>query len=105
MLKSNLFLIILLSALVATTAEARGPLKRHWLMYPSRAMDACRGGSAPSSYAHRCDDLLGAYGRELEACVAGRRGGPVLGERQIVLQQSAPACAATAAKMAAEAVK
>ena len=86
-------------------AEARGPSPQPWLIYPVRAMDTCRAGTAPPHIAARCSDLLEAYSRELQACVPMRRSGPVTGVHQVAVQQSVPDCAATAAKLAAETVK
>lgn len=94
-----------LSILAATAAHARGPSAQPWIIYPVRAMDTCQAGTAPPQIALRCSDLLEAYSRELEACVAMRRGGPVIGGHQIALQKTDPDCAASAAKMAAESVK
>lgn len=94
-----------LSALAATAAQARGPLPQPWMIYPMQVMESCRAGSAPEHIAPRCDELLGAYARELEACVPMRRGGPVVGGHQIALQQTVPACAAAAAALASRAVK
>ncbi len=86
-------------------AEARGPLRQPWLIYPARAMDECREGTAPQSYAAKCSDLLYAYSRELEACLPGRSAGPLIAAEQVAVQQSSPDCAAVAAKTAAESVK
>ncbi len=91
--------------LAVGAAEARGPSPQPWIIYPVRVMDTCQAGTAPPHIALRCSDLLEAYSRELEACVPMRRGGPVVGAHQVALQQTAPDCAATAAKMAAESVK
>ena len=68
-----------LSVMAATAAYARGPSPQPWLIYPVKSMDSCRAGTAPPQIAARCDELLGAYSRELEACVPMRRGGPVVG--------------------------
>jgi hypothetical protein len=94
-----------LSVLAATAAQARGPSPQPWLMYPVKAMDTCRAGTAPPKIAARCDDLLGAYSRELEACVPMRRGGPVVGGHQVALEQASPDCTAAAAVVAAGSVK
>ena len=94
-----------LSVVVATTAEARGPSPQPWLIYPSKTMDTCRAGTAPPHISARCDDLLAAYSRELEACVPMRRGGAVMGSHQIALQKTDPDCAAAAALNAARSVK
>jgi hypothetical protein len=93
------------SLLVATAAQARGPSPQPWLIYPVKAMDSCRAGTAPSRIAPRCDDLLSAYASELEACVPMRRGGPVVGGHQIALQREDPECASAAAAHAARSVK
>lgn len=94
-----------LCILTTMAAEARGPSPQPWLIYPARTMDSCRAGTAPPHIAARCDELLGAYSRELEACVPMRRGGPVTGERQVALQQTSPDCTAAAAGHAARSVK
>ena len=98
-------LCVALCVLTATTSHARGPSPQPWLIYPARTMDACRAGTAPPRIAARCDELLGAYSRELEACVPTRRGGPVIGEHQVALQRASPDCTATAAVHAARSVK
>lgn len=94
-----------LSVLVAGAAQARGPSPQPWIIYPAKAMETCQAGTAPPHIAPRCDELLGAYARELEACVPMRRGGPVVGGRMIALQSSAPDCAAAAAALASRSVK
>jgi hypothetical protein len=94
-----------LSVMAATSAFARGPSPQPWLMYPVKAMDNCRAGTAMPTIAARCDDLLSAYARELEACVPMRRGGAVTGEHQVALQRTDPDCAAAAAVVAAGKVK
>ena len=94
-----------LSVMAATAAYARGPSPQPWLIYPVKSMDSCRAGTAPPQNAARCDDLLGAYSRELEACVPMRRGGPVVGGHQVSLQKTDPDCAAAAAFHAARSVK
>ena len=94
-----------LCVLAATAADARGPSPQPWLIYPARTMDSCRAGTAPPHIAGRCDELLGAYSRELEACVPMRRGGPVTGEQQVALQRASPDCTAVAAVHAARTVK
>ncbi len=94
-----------LSLVFAAAAHARGPSPQPWLIYPVKAMDTCREGTAPSRIAERCDDLLAAYASELEACVPMRRGGPITGAHQIALQQTDPDCAAAAALSAAQTVK
>lgn len=94
-----------LSVLLATTAEARGPSPQPWLIYPSKTMDTCRAGTAPPHISSRCDDLLAAYSRALEACLPMRRGGAVVGSHQVALQKTAPECAAAAALNAARSVK
>jgi hypothetical protein len=107
--KMNIWAKILVASHVAIiaagAAEARGPLRQPWLIYPSKAMDECREGTAPQSYAAKCADLLYAYSRELEACLPGQSGGPVIATQQIAVQQSSPDCAAVAAKTAAASVK
>lgn len=94
-----------LSVLAATSVEARGPSPQPWLIYPAKAMATCQAGTAPPRIAARCDDLLAAYARKLEACMPMRPGGPVTGPLQIGLQQTNPECAAAAAKSAAATVK
>lgn len=94
-----------LSVLTATAAHARGPLPQPWLVYPVRTMDSCRAGTAPDHIAVRCDELLEAYARELEACVPMRRGGPVVGGHQIAMQKNDPECSAAAAVIAAGKVR
>ena len=93
------------SFLAATAADARGPSPQPWLMYPVKAMENCRMGTAPPKIAARCDDLLATYARELEACVPMRRGGSVQGAHQVALEQTNPDCAAAAAVVAAGRVK
>lgn len=94
-----------LSILAATSAAARGPLPQPWLVYPAQSMESCQQGTAPPQIAVRCDDLLNAYARELEACVPMRRGGAIHGTEQIALQEASPACAESAAIHAAGMVK
>lgn len=94
-----------LSVLVAGAAQARGPSPQPWMIYPVKVMETCRAGTAPRHIAPRCDELLGAYARELEACVPMRQGGPVVGGHQVALQQADPDCAAAAAAIASRAVK
>lgn len=94
-----------LSVLAATPTLARGPALQPWLVYPAKAMDSCRAGTALPKIAVRCDDLLAAYSRELEACVPMRRGGPVVGGHQVSLQKANPDCTAAAALHAARSVK
>ena len=96
---------IALSLLAATSAVARGPSPQPWLIYPVKAMDTCRAGTAPSRISARCDELLIAYASALEACVPMRRGGPITGVHQIALQRTDPDCAAKAALTAAQSVK
>lgn len=94
-----------LSVLAATSAHARGPSPQPWLIYPDKTMASCQAGTALPQTAARCDDLLAAYGRELEACVPMRRGGPLMQAQQIALQQTDPNCAKAAAYAAAATVK
>ena len=94
-----------LSVLAATAAQARGPSPQPWLMYPVKAMDTCRAGTAPPKIAARCDDLLAAYARALEDCLPAATGAPVMAAQQVALQETNPDCTAEAAVTAAEAVK
>ena len=94
-----------LSVMAATAVFARGPSPQPWVVYPAKSMDSCRAGTAPPHIAHRCNDLLGAYSRELEACVPMRRGGPVMGLHQVALETTQPDCTAAAAFHAARSVK
>lgn len=98
-------LVFALSILAATSAYARGPSPQPWLVYPVKSMDSCRAGTAPPQIAARCDELLGAYSRALEACVPMRRGGPVVGLHQVALEKTIPSCTAAAALHAARSVK
>jgi hypothetical protein len=104
-IRAKILVATTVSIMAVGAAEARGPSAQPWVIYPAKAMDTCRAGTAPSHIAKRCDDLLKAYSRELEACVPMRKGGPVIGDHQIALEQTNPDCAAAAAKIAAEAVK
>lgn len=104
-IRSRFLLAGVVTIMAVGAAEARGPLLQPWLIYPSRVMDQCRKGTAPQSYAARCADLLGAYGRALEVCMPQPAAGPVIGAEQVAIQQASPDCAASAARTAAAAVK
>ena len=91
--------------LAVGAAEARGPSPQPWRIYPLQAMDSCRADKAPPQIAARCGELLEAYSRALEACVPMRRGGPVMEQHQVALQQTNPTCAAAAAKVASDKIK
>lgn len=94
-----------LSVLAATASHARGPSPQPWLIYPAKAMETCRAGTAPLHIAPRCDELLKAYSDALQLCVPQNRGGPVVGGHLIALQTADPTCAAKAANTAAAQVK
>lgn len=90
-----------LSLLAVTAAEARGPSARSWVIYPARAIESCRAGTAPDHFAGRCGELLSAYSRELQSCAPAQEGAAGTGDTQSAFQ----ACAEFAARNAAGQVK
>lgn len=93
---------IALSLIAVTAAEARGPLSQPWLIYPAKAIDSCRTGTAPDHYAGRCSELLAAYSRALLTCRPAPGSRPLSPESA---QLAFNACADFAARTAAGKVK
>jgi hypothetical protein len=77
--------------------HARGLVPHEWQIEPNTAIAACEDGTVPASFAHLCSDLLFAYSRELLKCPVEAKEG--------ASQPAISACASSAARTAAAAIK
>lgn len=92
---------LVLSLLAVTAAEARGPASRPWVIYPDKAVESCRAGTAPDHYAERCGELIAAYARALQSCTPPRSHAV----SRVDAQEAYQACTKSAARSAAGQVK